>query len=88
MSMGNELDTIRSSCSQDPEKSEDCISYKLNDLRVSLKNIFEKFQIYVIEAGTIEPQILSIAMNCNAKILKEVHEEVTNIQENIQKCIQ
>ncbi|XP_051166854.1 uncharacterized protein LOC127285083 [Leptopilina boulardi] len=87
MSMENELDTIRSSCSQDVEKSEECISYKVNELRVSLKNILEQLQTYMIDAGTIKPQILSNAMNCNAKILKEVYEQVINIQQNLEKCV-
>ncbi|XP_033228596.1 uncharacterized protein LOC117180290 [Belonocnema kinseyi] len=83
----DDLNQLKNTCGAKTEKQEECISLKVDELKSSLKGIQGQVEIYNIQAGTIKPRILSDVMHCNAKILTEIHESVTNIQETLKKCL-
>lgn len=86
MNLTSEVDTIRPSCSQEGDKSEQCIFSKILGLRVPFRDIVNEFDNNLIDKGNIKPIILSDAMKCNAKVLKDTYEIETDIMQKLRQC--
>lgn len=84
----NDLQLIEDTClSESDKRNDDCNSIRVEELETLLNGLLQQLITFEIEGGTVKLATLSDTLECNAKVLMAVHNEITSMQKRLRECI-
>ncbi|XP_051166853.1 uncharacterized protein LOC127285082 [Leptopilina boulardi] len=88
MKIINDLQLIEDTCLlENNKRKNDCNHIRVEELETLLNGLLQQLITFEIEGGTVKLTTLSYTLECNAKVLSTVHNEITNMQKRLKECI-
>ncbi|XP_043466022.1 uncharacterized protein LOC122500922 isoform X1 [Leptopilina heterotoma] len=84
-----ELSEVKKNCSNSEfEKSESqCISDRVQNLKISFENLLKDVTLYNAEADTFQPKVYLQSLICNAKLLDNIYDLSNQFKEKFKNCV-